>query len=64
MLVKYGLPLTSKRADVVFAGVHPRTGEDSYVVIELKQWSRSEPTTALVQTTQRHRSAPSERRPT
>ncbi len=43
MLVEYKLPLTSKRADVVLAGVHPRTGEDSYVVIELKQWSRAEP---------------------
>lgn len=39
MLVEYQLPLTSKRADVVLAGVHPRTGEPSYVVVELKQWS-------------------------
>ncbi|MFI6602160.1 DNA/RNA helicase domain-containing protein [Nonomuraea sp. NPDC050536] len=43
MLVEYKLPLTSKRADVVLAGVHPRTGQDSYVVVELKQWSRAEP---------------------
>lgn len=43
MLVEYKLPLTSKRVDVVLAGVHPRTGEDSYVVVELKQWSRVEP---------------------
>ncbi|MFI7632334.1 DNA/RNA helicase domain-containing protein [Microbispora rosea] len=43
MLVEYKLPLTSKRIDVVLAGVHPRTGEDSYVVVELKQWSRAEP---------------------
>ncbi|MGA4993838.1 DNA/RNA helicase domain-containing protein [Nonomuraea bangladeshensis] len=43
MLVEYKLPLTSRRADVVLAGVHPRTGEDSYVVVELKQWSRAEP---------------------
>ena len=43
MLVEYKLPLTSKRVDVVLAGVHPRTGEDSYVVVELKQWSRAEP---------------------
>ncbi|MBG0821153.1 DUF2075 domain-containing protein [Planomonospora sp. ID91781] len=43
MLIEYKLPLTSKRADVVLAGVHPRTGEDSYVVVELKQWSRAEP---------------------
>jgi len=39
VLVEYQLPLTSKRADVVLAGVHPRTGEPTYVVVELKQWS-------------------------
>ncbi|WP_328591145.1 DUF2075 domain-containing protein [Gordonia zhaorongruii] len=39
MLVEYHMPLTSKRADVVLAGIHPRTGEPSYVVIELKQWT-------------------------
>ncbi|WP_405675507.1 DUF2075 domain-containing protein [Streptomyces sp. NBC_01511] len=39
MLIEYALPLTSKRADVVLAGVHPATGEPSYVVVELKQWS-------------------------
>ncbi|MFH8980582.1 DNA/RNA helicase domain-containing protein [Streptomyces varsoviensis] len=41
MLIEYGLPLTSKRADVVLAGVHPRTGAPSYVVVELKQWSQA-----------------------
>ena len=39
--VEHHLPLTSKRADVVLAGRHPRTGGASYVVIELKQWSRA-----------------------
>ncbi len=39
MLVEYHLPLTSQRADVVLAGVHPRTGAASYVVVELKQWT-------------------------
>ncbi len=39
MLIEYHLPLTSQRADVVLAGVHPKTGEASYVVVELKQWS-------------------------
>jgi hypothetical protein len=39
VLVEYQLPLTSKRADVVLCGVHPRTGQPSYVVVELKQWS-------------------------
>lgn len=39
MLVEYKLPLSSRRADVVLAGVHPATGAPSYVVVELKQWS-------------------------
>ncbi|MER5883437.1 DUF2075 domain-containing protein [Streptomyces sp. NPDC001941] len=43
MLLEYGLPLNSKRADAVLAGVHPRTGQPSYVVVELKQWSSAEP---------------------
>ncbi|MFG1889137.1 DNA/RNA helicase domain-containing protein [Micromonospora sp. NPDC049051] len=42
VLVEYQLPLTSKRVDVVLAGVDPRTAEDSYVVVELKQWSQAE----------------------
>ncbi len=41
VIAEYKLPLTSKRADVVLAGRHPRTGADSYVVVELKQWSRA-----------------------
>ncbi|TWH38249.1 hypothetical protein L612_006400000040 [Rhodococcus rhodochrous J38] len=39
MLVEYHLPLTSQRADVVLAGVNPRSGAASYVVVELKQWT-------------------------
>ncbi|MFJ8935416.1 DNA/RNA helicase domain-containing protein [Streptomyces sp. NPDC102365] len=39
VLFEYQLPLTSKRADAVLAGVHPRTGAPSYVVVELKQWA-------------------------
>ncbi|MFG2000982.1 DNA/RNA helicase domain-containing protein [Spirillospora sp. NPDC048911] len=42
MLVEYQLPLTSKRADVILAGVDRRTGGDAYVVVELKQWSHAE----------------------
>lgn len=42
MLLEYQLPLTSKRADVVLAGRHPKTGGASYLVVELKQWSRAE----------------------
>ena len=40
-LVEYQLPLTSKRADVVLCGSHPRTGAPSYVIVELKQWTRA-----------------------
>jgi hypothetical protein len=43
MLIEYALPLTGKRADVILAGVHPVTGEPSYVVVELKQWSKAYP---------------------
>ncbi|MGD6746132.1 DNA/RNA helicase domain-containing protein [Streptomyces sp. BH106] len=43
MILEYGLPLTSKRADAVLAGVHPATGQPSYVVVELKQWSNAAP---------------------
>ncbi len=43
MMLEYALPLTSKRADVILAGVHPSTGEPSYVVVELKQWSEAYP---------------------
>ncbi|WP_329115744.1 DUF2075 domain-containing protein [Streptomyces sp. NBC_01465] len=43
VMLEYALPLTSKRADAVLAGVHPRTGEPSYVVVELKQWSEAHP---------------------
>lgn len=39
VLVEYQLPLTSRRVDAVLAGLHPKTGEDSFVVVELKQWS-------------------------
>jgi uncharacterized protein len=41
VLMEHRLPLTSKRADVVLAGVHPKTGRESYVVVELKQWTRA-----------------------
>ena len=41
VLLEYHLPLTSKRADVVLVGRHPRTGGPSVVVVELKQWSRA-----------------------
>ena len=41
VLIEHRLPLTSKRTDAVLAGVHPRSGEPSYLIVELKQWSRA-----------------------
>ncbi|MBH5334317.1 DUF2075 domain-containing protein [Streptomyces pactum] len=43
IMLEYALPLNSKRADAVLAGVHPVTGDPSYVVVELKQWSGALP---------------------
>ena len=42
VLVEYQLPLTSKRVDAVLAGVDPKTGRDSYVLVELKQWHNAD----------------------
>ncbi|MEW2549977.1 DUF2075 domain-containing protein [Streptomyces sp. NPDC047002] len=42
-LIEYTLPLTSRRTDVILAGTHPETGAPSFVVVELKQWSRATP---------------------
>lgn len=41
VLVEHQLPLSSKRADAVLCGVHPKTGHPSYVFVELKQWSHA-----------------------
>lgn len=41
VLVEHRLPLASKRADAVLCGVHPRTQEPSFVVVELKQWTQA-----------------------
>ena len=38
VIVEFQLPLTSKRVDAVLAGADPKTGQDSYVLVELKQW--------------------------
>lgn len=40
VLLEHHLPLSSQRMDAVLAGVHPRTGRASFVVVELKQWSK------------------------
>jgi hypothetical protein len=42
MLIECSLPGSSQRIDVLLAGVHPTTGADSYVVVELKQWTHAE----------------------
>ena len=42
ILVEHQLPLTSRRVDAVLAGKHPKTGNPSYVLVELKQWSGAE----------------------
>ncbi|ONH59046.1 ATP-binding protein [Frankia sp. CcI49] len=41
VLVEHRLPFSSLRADAILAGQHPETGEASYVIIELSQWSRA-----------------------
>lgn len=41
VLVEHRLPLSSKRLDIMLCGIHPRTRTASYVVVELKQWSRA-----------------------
>lgn len=41
VLIEYRLPLSSLRADAVLVSSHPETGEPSYVIVELKQWSEA-----------------------
>lgn len=38
VIAEHRLPYSSKRADVILAGVHPKTGQSAYLVVELKQW--------------------------
>ncbi|OZM73176.1 ATP-binding protein [Amycolatopsis antarctica] len=42
VLLEHRLPHSPKRVDVVLCGIHPRTAEPTYVLVELKQWSRAE----------------------
>lgn len=59
MLIEYRVPLTSKRADVVLAGTSRTTGDPTYLVLELKQWtevSLYEDNPSLVSVTGYHRS--------
>jgi uncharacterized protein len=41
VLLEHRLPLTPKRVDALLCGVHPTTGQNSYVLVELKQWSNA-----------------------
>jgi uncharacterized protein len=41
VLLEHRLPLSPKRVDVVLCGVHPTTRHNSYVLVELKQWSNA-----------------------
>lgn len=41
LLLEHRLPLTSKRADVILCGVHPKTAQPQVLVVELKQWSKA-----------------------
>lgn len=43
VLVEHPVPLSSYRVDALLCGVHPVTGEPSYVAVELKQWSKARP---------------------
>jgi hypothetical protein len=42
VLLEHRLPLTPKRVDALLCGTDPRTGRNSYVLVELKQWSNAE----------------------
>ncbi|RZQ63387.1 DUF2075 domain-containing protein [Amycolatopsis suaedae] len=42
VLLEHQLPHSRQRIDVVLCGAHPRTGESSFVFVELKQWSKAE----------------------
>lgn len=42
VLLEHKLPHSPRRVDVVICGTHPKTGEPSYVLVELKQWSHVE----------------------
>lgn len=42
VLIEHKLPHSPKRVDAVLCGTHPHSGEASYVLVELKQWSKAE----------------------
>ncbi|WP_233434454.1 DNA/RNA helicase domain-containing protein [Nocardia yamanashiensis] len=42
VLLEHKLPHSPKRVDAILCGVRPGTGAPSYVLVELKQWSKAE----------------------
>ncbi|RJQ76683.1 DUF2075 domain-containing protein [Pseudonocardiaceae bacterium YIM PH 21723] len=42
VLLEHQLPHSKQRIDAVLCGVHPRSGDSVFVLVELKQWSRAE----------------------
>ncbi|UGT40907.1 DUF2075 domain-containing protein [Nocardia yamanashiensis] len=42
VLLEHRLPHSPKRVDAILCGLHPHTGVPTYVLVELKQWSRAE----------------------
>lgn len=42
VLLEHRLPYTPKRVDVLLCGAQPRTGRYTYVLVELKQWTKAE----------------------
>ncbi|MEV0679498.1 DNA/RNA helicase domain-containing protein [Actinosynnema sp. NPDC050436] len=42
VILEYQLPYSPKRVDAVLCGVHPETGAQSYILVELKQWTTAE----------------------
>lgn len=42
IIPEYQIPFNDSRVDALLCGTHPRTGADSYIAVELKQWSSAE----------------------
>ncbi|WP_410581433.1 DNA/RNA helicase domain-containing protein [Amycolatopsis sp. lyj-108] len=42
VLLEHQLPHSKQRIDVVLCGVHSRSGQSSFVFLEVKQWSKAE----------------------
>lgn len=42
VLLEHKLPYSPKRVDAILCGVSPQTGQHTYVLVELKQWTSAE----------------------